>query len=154
MVGSLTRSNMTLDLVGQRRRRRASGLTVAALSLGEGQSDSCCSLHRRVTLGWCRLKVRRGWWRYVGLSEDMFIRLINVVVKACDGPTFHTPRCCRVTAEAEGSNIEEVVIWRWRCLVVVHGFVIFDVVGWNFVVVRSGSFYNASQAFSGVVVVE
>jgi hypothetical protein len=91
MVGSLTRSNMTLDLVGQRRRRRASGLTVAALSLGEGQSDSCFSSHRRVTLGWCRLKVRRGWRRYVGLSEDMFIRLINVVVKACDGPTFHNP---------------------------------------------------------------
>jgi hypothetical protein len=45
-----------------------------------------------VTLGWCRLKVRRGWWRYVGLSEDMFIRLINVVVKACDGPTFHMER--------------------------------------------------------------
>jgi hypothetical protein len=43
MVGSLTRSNMTLGLVGQCRRRRASGLTVAALSLGEGQSDSCCS---------------------------------------------------------------------------------------------------------------
>jgi hypothetical protein len=81
----------------------------------------------------------------------MFIRLINVAVKACDGPTFHTPRCCRVTAMAEGSNIEEVGIWRWRCLVVVHGVVIVDVVGWNFVVVRSGSFLQCVAGLSGVV---